>query len=153
MTLVTRGLTVALCTVCTGAMALSAAQRAVAAPVSDVIQVVSAARGNCLPLRVDPAVQEVADVMNRANLTFYQQKSDVGPITDPIQLLKDRHVAMKDAVGHVGFSDFGPRESLNAAVLAGWKNIPTCKYTLVGISVLQDPDYGAGISEIVLVEQ
>ncbi|MGV0912940.1 hypothetical protein ABQF31_01015 [Mycobacterium syngnathidarum] len=130
-----------------------AAVRAAAEPASDAVQVVSSARGNCPGLRADPAVQEVADVMNRANLAFYQQKSDVGPITDPNPLLKDRHVAVKTAVGHVGFSDAGPRESLNAAVLAGWKNIPTCKYSLVGVSVLQDPDYGSGISQIVLVEQ
>ncbi len=111
---------------------------------------VEAAReASCGPLRDDPIVAEAAEVINKSNDVWLDQGSRAVPVPDATPLLKDLgYPASKSRILYGA----GKKEadSIKALLLQGYREIPDCSYSDVGVSVLQGNSAGWIMSTVVL---
>lgn len=119
-------------------------------PVDRLKAAVDAARAaSCGSLQVDPIVEQAAKEINESNDVWLDQGSRAVPVPDAMPVLKD--------LGYPGSKSTilygaGKTEanSIKALLLQGYRDIPDCSYSDMGLSVLQGNSAGWIMSTVVL---
>lgn len=104
---------------------------------------------SCGPLHVDPIVQQAADVINESNDVWLDHGSRAVPVPDAMPLLQDLGYPGSKSVILYGAGK-NEANSIKALLLQGYREIPDCSYSDVGVSVLQGNSAGWIMSTVVL---
>jgi hypothetical protein len=112
---------------------------------------VTAARAgsSCGPLRSDPTVQRVAEVINKSFKDWADHNATHVPIEDPQPGLNELGYRGK-GVYFGGASTKSQAEAIRAALLEGYTFIPDCAYSDVGASMVLDEGSGQNLVAVVL---
>jgi hypothetical protein len=112
---------------------------------------VTAARAgsSCGPLRSDPIVQRVAEVINKSFKDWLDHTATHAPIEDPQPGLKELGYHGK-GVYFGGASTKSQAEAIRAAVLEGYTFIPDCSYSDIGATMTLDEVSGQNLVAVVL---
>lgn len=113
---------------------LLAAPSAMADSTDTLKSALGAARGtSCGPLRVDSAIDEVAERINRSTDDWINHTARAVPETDALPALKDIGFnADKAAILSSAAKDEG--DAVKALLVEGFAKIPDCSYSSVGAS-------------------
>lgn len=128
------------------------APSAVADATDDVSAAVVADRAgsSCAPLRADPVVNRVADVVNKSYSDWLDHKVNHAPIKDPRPGLKELGYGGAKGVFVGGVSQDSEAEAIKATLLEGFDKIPDCSYTDYGVSLLRNENSGWYLIALVL---
>jgi hypothetical protein len=142
------GLSAVLLTFAISAMAL--APPAQADTVDKLKAAVDAARAaSCGPLQVDPIVEQAADEINESNDIWLDHGSRAVPVPEAMPLLKDLGYGGSKSTILYGAGK-NEADSIKALLLQGYRDIPDCSYSDMGVSVLQGNSAGWILSTVVL---
>ncbi|MDM3929473.1 hypothetical protein [Mycobacterium intracellulare] len=104
---------------------------------------------SCGPLRADPVVQQAAENTNRSNVLWLEQMSRAQPVPDAMPLLKDLGYGGTKATILYGAA-MNEADSIKALLLQGYRKIPDCSYSDVGVSMMQENSAGWILSTVLL---
>jgi hypothetical protein len=123
------------------------------ADAADIVKnAVTAARAgsSCAPLRSDPTVQRVAEVINKSFKDWLDHTATHAPIEDPMPGLKELGYRGSKGVYIGGASVKSQAEAIKAALLEGYALIPNCSYSDIGATMLLDEGSGQNLVAVVL---
>ncbi|MDQ2637902.1 MAG: hypothetical protein M3Y83_13595 [Actinomycetota bacterium] len=103
----------------------------------------------CEPLQVDPIVEQAANDINESNDVWLDHGSRAVPVPDAMPLLKDLGYPGSKSTILYGAGK-NEADSIKALLLQGYRDIPDCSYSDVGLSVLQGNSAGWILSTAVL---
>lgn len=140
---------------CTVAAALtvigvSVAPSAAADSAASLRAAVEAARpASCSPLRADPVIDQAANEINKTTDRWINNAARAVPETNAMSVLKDLgYGGNKAAI----WSGAAPSESdaIKATLIQGFKQLPDCSYTDIGVSTLYNEKKGLILTTVVL---
>jgi hypothetical protein len=132
---------------------LSLAPSALADPAANLRDAVTSARSgtSCGPLRYNPVVQQVAEVINRSTDDYLNHAATRVPILDPLEGLKDLGYRGTKAYLLQG-ADRSDALAIKGALLEGYAAIPDCSYTDFGVSMRRNETTGYNLASSVLAQ-
>jgi hypothetical protein len=101
------------------------------------------ARGatQCSAFQSDPAVNQVAGIVNRSTSDYVVHQARHVPVTDPVPILRDVGSNAAKAIMLQGQA-FSPGDAIKGAVLQGYAVISDCSYDRFGVSIIVDSQTG-----------
>lgn len=111
--------------------------------------VISARTAYCEPLRSDPVVERVAEIVNRSTDVWLDHKGRAVPIPDPLPALKDLGYRGGKAMQISGAGDTDAK-AIEGLLISGYDKLPDCSYTDYGVNVMQNLGTGHYLAAVVL---
>jgi hypothetical protein len=113
-------------------------------------EAVTAARGGAAcPLRSDPLVDQIADIVNKSTDEYLNQTATRVPIVDAQEGLKQLGYPGTKAYLLQG-ADKTDVLAIKGALLEGYDALPDCSYTDFGVSVKRNSATGFSLTAVVL---
>lgn len=130
------------------------AQPAVADSTADTTTVKDAvtslrAGTSCTPLHDNATVEQAAEIMNRSTDDYISYTATHVPISDPLPGLKDLGYIGNKALRLQG-SHKNATDALKGMLVEGYRAIPDCSYTDLGVSVRRNEANGYTLVMVVL---
>lgn len=104
---------------------------------------------SCAPLRYNPLVEQVAEIMNRSTDDYMNHSSNHLPLEDPLPGLKDLGYRGTKAVVLRG-AQMDEALAIKSVLLEGYAAIPDCSYTDFGADMRQNEPTGYRLASLVL---
>lgn len=135
--------------------AVAPAPAASADTTADLRSAVSARRGSCPALQLDPVLDQVAQTANLQTQKYVNHAARFEPMTDPMPVLRQLAYPAGKAKLFFGFADVhkfvdAPQKAIYGVTLFGSQDIPDCTYTRYGADVLSDPNTGKTTTAVLL---
>jgi len=104
---------------------------------------VTQARGgsSCAPLRPEPLADQAAAVVAHSTASYLDHNARAVPIADPLPVLKDvgLNVGRAKLLQGAGQTE---SDAIKVVMITGFRDLPDCSYTVVGISTLPNNNSG-----------
>jgi hypothetical protein len=125
---------------------------AFAEPEPALAQAITAAHGQCGPLRYDPVVEQAAQMINQSTQTYLDHTADNVPIDEPhpTALAKDFGINGTKVYSLKG-AGYSEADAITGLLVEGFNVLPDCAYRDFGVSMLHDDSTGFSLVTAVLV--
>ncbi len=113
---------------------------------------VAQARGgsSCAALRPEPLADEAAAIVAHSTDSYLDHNARAVPISDPLPVLKDLglNVGKAKLLQGAGQTE---ADAIKVVLITGFRDLPDCSYTLLGISTLPNENSGDWFLTVAIV--